>query len=145
PHTDGAGVLHMARGWRNRAFRDELDDRCYQCIAKLTRDGLGHRLEHIIVFPNGHKWTIGLDPAGADDHGALPSPHGISYFHPGEFFEEDAVDAGNRPRSLEILCVAPEGEAPTSEDDEQPNEHTALGHEAFSSCIDKIYRHIKNS
>src|SRR5262245_3161899 len=100
-HTDRARVLHVARGRRNTPFRDKPDDRRHQGIAKLARNGLGHGLEHIIVFPNSHIRTIGLEPTGTDDHAALPSPHGVAYFHPSEFFEEDTVDPGNRPRGLE--------------------------------------------
>src|SRR5262249_19208330 len=105
---------------------------------------LSHRLEHIIVFPNGHIRTIGLEPTGTDDDAGLPSPHGVADFHPGELFEEDVVDTSNRPWGLEVLCVAFKWEAPTSEHDEQPNEHAAIGHDAFSSCISTVYRGIKH-
>src|SRR5215471_17259294 len=143
PHTDRPRVLHVARWWRNGALGDELDNRRHQRIAELARDGLGHRLEHVVVFPNGHIRTVGLEPTGTDDHGGFSSPYGVAHFHPGEFFEKDAVDAGNRLRRLEILRATAEGETATGEHDKQPNEHPDMGHDGFSSHIAEIYGHIK--
>src|SRR5262249_53338202 len=98
--------------------------------------------EHVVVFPNGHIRTIGLESTGTDDHGGFSTPYGVTHFHPGEFFEEDAINAGNRPRSLEIPRAAPAREAATGEYDKQPNEPPGMGYDAFSSAIVKIYRDI---
>src|SRR6266446_8415126 len=118
PQTNRPRVAHVARRGLNMPLRDELDDWRHQGIAKPTGDGFSSGLEHIVMLSKCHIRTTRLDPARTDNNCGLASLDGIAHLHPGELFQEDAIDRGYRPWGLEILRQAAWDQTPTAEHDE---------------------------
>ncbi len=89
-----AGAGHVARLRFNAAFRHELDDRCAQRVAQLARDRLAVRVEHVVVLARDEPGSVGLHPAGGNDHRGLARLERIADIHPRHFLEPHRLGRG---------------------------------------------------
>ena len=68
--------------------------------------------EHIIVFPKAPAYgPFGSIPPVPTMTVVLLGLHGVSHFHPGQFFKKDAVQRGDGPWGLEFLGEAARDQA----------------------------------
>jgi hypothetical protein len=80
------------------------------------------------MFPKRHIWPIRLEPAGTDNDRGLAGLHGVSHFHPGQFFKKDAVQRGDGPWGLKLLGEAAGDQAAATQHHEPRHEPTVMMH-----------------
>ena len=99
--AEGPREPHMPGGRVVVPLGHELDDGCDQRAAQPPGDRFRGCPKHHVVLPGDHVGTVLLDAAGGDDRSGCAVGDPVANLHPGELFNEDAVERRDGPLGVE--------------------------------------------